>query len=93
MSFLGKIKFAAYVFGGQHATAKARVLSRDIRTFIYEADAIPNDADKDPLVKSKIWQRTRNCSENELLFLYAVDKEVAMLCERVAQQHSPWELL
>jgi len=87
VDFLGKIKYAAYRLGGHCATTRARALSRDIRKYIYEADAIPNNADKDYSVKSKIWKRTRHCSEKELLFLYAVDKEVAMLCERVAQQH------
>jgi hypothetical protein len=93
VGFLGKIKSAAYGLGGHYATTRARALPMDIRKFIYEVDAIPNNADKDYSVKSKIWQRTRHCSEKELLFLYAVDKETAMLCERVAQQHLQLDLM
>lgn len=93
VSFLERIKSAAYVLGGQHAASRARILSRDIRAFMHEAGTTPNDADEDYRVKSRIWRRTRHCSEKELLFLYAVDKEVAMLCERVARQHLQLDLL
>ena len=92
-SLLRRMKSAAYALSGQPAAARARTLSRDIRSFIHEAGAIPNDVDEDYRVKSQIWRRTRHCSEKELLFLYAVDKEVATLCERVARQHLQMDLL
>ncbi|CAG2153780.1 hypothetical protein [Cupriavidus numazuensis] len=87
MSLLRGITSAAYMLWGQHAAARARTLSRDIRSLMHEAGTTPNDVDDHHGVKSKIWRRTRHCSEKELLFLYAVDKEVAMMCERVARQH------
>lgn len=93
VSVLRSIQSAAYALGGQHAAARARHLARDIRAFISEAGATANEVDGDDRVKAKIWQRTRRCSEKELLFLYAVDKEVAMLCESVARQHLQMDVL